>query len=304
MSQVPHIGDDEKLDAAKGYAVIDQFEPTSRDGAKMDLSIRYTELRHSGLSHSDALVALGDTLQQWYPGSQRPEGWPVVPPPPPPSTADLSRLRVEDNQRYFAHGSGRFEWREISAFSLLSRLLRGERDYVRDWLFRRRAEGFTVTRVILTLDGVYWRDFRCAPGMLGYWPALQLLAQLHAEAGLYMRACYLGALEPFGGVWDAQNRRDIWQGDVRSRGEAFVVEAALQLAGYTHIVGELANEPTQIGMRDAWANGALVSLGRKVAKTTRAADSWRRSITPMPTWTANTPCRAGSGSSGGCPSTG
>ena len=183
----------------------------------------------------------------------------------------LTRLRVEDNARYFANDAGRFEWREITAFSLLSRLLRGEREWVKGWLRRRRAEGFTITRVIGTLDGGYWagpqnplgQSFRCAPDMPGYWLMLDDLVALHAEAGLYMRFCFLGALEPFGGVW-YPDRRDVYEGSVRSKAEAYVVEAAQRLGVHSHVVGELANEPTQIGMRYAWDNGALVSLGRKV----------------------------------------
>jgi hypothetical protein len=94
MSQIPHIGDDEKLDAAKGYDVIDQFEQASPDGAKMDLSIRYVELRHGGLSHLAALADLGDTLAAWYPTSTRPEGWPVTPPAPPPPPPGAVRKLV------------------------------------------------------------------------------------------------------------------------------------------------------------------------------------------------------------------
>lgn len=192
---------------------------------------------------------------------------PVHPPSPP--AGPLTRLRVEGNRRYVANAAGRFDWREISAFSLLSRLLTGETRYVADWLHRRKAEGFTVTRVILTLDGSYWihsphgRSFRCAPDMPGYWAALDTLAVLHADAGLYLRACFLGALEPFGGVW-WPDRRDVYEGEVRRKAEAFVVDAAQRLHAYEHVIGELANEPTQIGMRHAWDNGALVSLGKKV----------------------------------------
>ena len=188
---------------------------------------------------------------------------PISGAPAPVPGGPLSRLRVEGNRRYFRNDAGRFDWREISAFSLLSRVLKGEDGYVRSWLGQRRAEGFTVTRVILTLDGDYWRDFRSAPDMPGYWQALDRLVQMHADAGLYMRACFLGALEPFGGVW-YPDRRDVYEGDVRRKAEAFVVEAAQRLGGHAHVIGELSNEPTQIGMRHAWDNGALVSLGKKV----------------------------------------
>lgn len=184
-------------------------------------------------------------------------------PAPVAPSGPLTRLRVEDNRRYFRNDAGRFDWREITAFSLLSRLLRGEDAYVRTWLRNRRAEGFTITRVILTLDGDYWRAFRCAPDMPGYWEQLERLVALHAEAGLYMRACFIGAVEPFGGIW-YQDRRDVFEGNVRAKAEQFVVDAAQRLGRHANVVGELDNEPTQIGMRGAWDNGAIVSLGRKV----------------------------------------
>jgi hypothetical protein len=186
-----------------------------------------------------------------------------------PAASGLSRLRVEANRRYFANDAGRFDWREITAFSLLSRLLRSEREVVTRWLRRRRAEGFTVTRVIGTLDGGYWagaenplgQSFRCAPDMPDYWRRLDELVALHADAGLYMRFCYLGALEPFGGVW-YPDRRDVFDGDVQRKAEAYVVEAAQRLGVHAHVVGELANEPTQIGMRHSWPK--LIALGRRV----------------------------------------
>lgn len=195
--------------------------------------------------------------------------WQVeLPDEPTPPRPALSRLRVEDNRRWFANDAGRFDWREVSAFSLLSRLLVGEHDHVRAWLEDMRAAGVTVARVLLTLDGDYWtrsplggRSFRSAPDMAGYWQRLDELAALTAEAGIYLRACFIGAVEPFGGVWHA-DRRDVWAGDVRSRGEAFAVEAAQRLGAWAHVLGELANEPAQIGLRDSF--GDLIALGRKV----------------------------------------
>lgn len=189
-------------------------------------------------------------------------------PLPPVGASSLTRLRVEGNARWFANAAGRFDWREVSAFSLLSRLLTGEEQHVRDYLVGMRARGFTVVRVILTLDGDYWtrsplggRSFRCAPDMPGYWQHLDRLVELTGAAGLYLRAVFLGAVEPFGGVWHP-DRRDVWSGDVRRRGEAFTVEAAQRLNRHAHVIGELANEPGQIGMRESFDE--LIALGRKV----------------------------------------
>lgn len=186
----------------------------------------------------------------------------------PPTGEPLTRMRVESNKRWFANARGRFDWREVSAFSLLARLLAGEEDLVRAFIRLMRAYGFTVLRGILTLDGDYWtrsplggRSFRSAPDMPGYWQMLDRLVAIAAEEGMYLRVVFLGAVEPFGGVWHP-DRRDVWNGDVRRRGEAFVVEAAQRLAAHPHVIGELANEPGQIGMRESF--DALIALGRKV----------------------------------------
>ena len=225
-------------------------------------------------AHGKYLVAEGgggsvvranrDAIGPWEQFTPSAEWWDQHPP------VTLTRLHVEANKRYFANDAGRFDWREITAFSLLSRLLTGEVDYVRQWLHRRRAEGFTVTRVICTLDGGYWHDhcpagrsFRCAPDMPGYWTAFDLLVQLHAEAGLYLPACFLGALEPFGGIW-YPDRRDVYTGPVRTKAEQFVLECVTRLVNVPHVIGELANEPTQIGLRDSWP--ALVTLGGRAKK--------------------------------------
>lgn len=186
-------------------------------------------------------------------------------PGPPPVT--LARMRVEDNARWFGTDAGRFDYREISAFSLLSRVLVGEDAYARDWLTMARGFGCTVARVIVTLDGDYWtrsplgRSFRCAPDMPGYWAALDRLGAIAAEVGIYLRLVFIGAVEPFGGVWYT-DRRDVWHGSVREKGEAFCVEVAQRCASWPHAIYELANEPAQIGLRDSF--GDLIALGRKV----------------------------------------
>lgn len=180
----------------------------------------------------------------------------------------LPALHVEANARWFATADGkRFDYREITAFSLLSRLLAGEEAYVRDHLRMVKRLGFTVVRVILTLDGDYWtttpmgRPLRSAPDMPGYWEALDTLARVTAEEGVYLRAVLIGAVQPFGGVWHA-DRRDVWSGAVQERGERFAIEAATRLSSHPHVILELANEPTEIGMRDSVDD--LVALGRAV----------------------------------------
>ena len=193
---------------------------------------------------------------------------PPVDPPVEPPVVPLPALRVESNARWFATDAGRFDWREVSAFSLLSRLLAGEDAQVRAYLREVKGLGFTVVRVILTLDGDYWtrsplggRSFRSAPDMPGYWIAVDRLVELTQREGLYLRVVFFGAVEPFGGTW-YPDRRDVWSGDVRARGEAFALEAATRLADASNVVFELANEPGQIGMRDSFDD--LIALGRAV----------------------------------------
>jgi len=238
-------------------AEVDRIAPTDWGGL-FDLGVQYGQRRQAGITPVRALHETGAWVVQWY-GGDNP--WSM---PPAPA---LTRLRVEDNRRWFANDNGRFDYREVSAFSLLSRLLTGERNYVRDYLRAMRGYGFTVVRVILTLDGDYWgganrhgRSFRCAPDMPSYWQQLDVLVAMCAEEGLYLRAVFVGAVEPFGGTW-YPDRRDVWNGDVRRKGEEFMVECAQRLGPHAHVIGELANEPGQIGMRESFEE--LVAAGRR-----------------------------------------
>lgn len=172
--------------------------------------------------------------------------------------APLSRLRVEDNARWFANDQGRFDWREVSCFVLVGMVLAGRVTEARALLAGHRAMGFTVVRVFVInpiQPYVSWAQ------MDGFWPALDLAVALCAEAGLYLRASLINATEDFGGVWHP-DRRDVWSGTVRSKGEQFAVECAQRLAPQPHVVLELANEPGQIGMRDSFED--LIRLGKKV----------------------------------------
>lgn len=183
------------------------------------------------------------------------------PDPEPGPAPEMSRLVVESNRRYFANAQGRFDWREVSRFSCLARLMRGEHGIVRELLRADKAIGFTMTRQIITLWGDYWSDFLQGPKMPGYFAGLHDLVQMHQQEGLYVRICILGALDWAGGTWEA-DRRDFYTGDVRRQCEAFALEVARQLAPYPNVVLEIANEPTQIGMRDSWP--AIVSLGHQI----------------------------------------
>lgn len=184
----------------------------------------------------------------------------LAPPPPPPAPAAAwLRVRERDGRRYFETVDGAlYDWREVSEFAALSRMLRGEAADVERLLRLLKAQGFTQTRVMLTLDGDYWHahnpigySLRAAPDMPGYWTQLDALLRLHAQVGLRTRLVIFGALEPFGGAWDPIARRDIFSGQVQARAEAFALEVARFVAGRPEVVLEMANEPAAIGMKDS-----------------------------------------------------
>jgi hypothetical protein len=150
----------------------------------------------------------------------------------------------------------------VSAFALYARWLQGQQAECLAFARILRSEGVTVLRVILTLDGDYWRHFRCAPDLPGYWEQLVPFVRAMGAEGLYVRAVLLGDLEPFGGAPDWTRRPDIFRGEVRRLAEEFCVRAAGALAAENNVVLELVNEPIQIGMRDSLS--MLVSLGARV----------------------------------------
>lgn len=230
----------------QGRQLVERMRPDI--GGIYDFGAQYGERRERRMPIERAQYEVGAWVAQWPQYTNGVNPWP--PPAVPP--ADLSRLLVEPNRRYFRNDSGRFQWREISLFSCLARVLRGEGEsHVRPLLREARAMGFTITRQFGTLWGDYWRDFLQGPNLPGFWDGLHWLANAHLEEGLYMRFCYLAALDPFGGRWD-ESRRDIFQGAVRDRAVAYLLDAARELAQYPHIVGELINEPDHTGFRDSW----------------------------------------------------
>lgn len=192
-------------------------------------------------------------------------------PGPIPSTS--KPLKISDGRRWFKTDDGLFDWREVSAFSLQSRMQRGEDSQVRALLKEYRALGFTVTRVMLTLGGDYWEgragsplnySLRSCPDDGRFWTNLDKLLNMHVEEGMRTRLVIFGALECFGGVWDPQARRDIYQGEVKRKAEDFAIQLVTRLRDQnrTHVQLELANEPAAIGMRDS--SRALRDLGRRV----------------------------------------
>ncbi len=189
------------------------------------------------------------------------EKWPITMTRP---VSAVERLEVEkSNDRWFRAGGERFDWREASAFGLYSRYLQGQVDEVRTYMRVMRSYGFTMLRVLFTLDGEYWAQLRCAPDMPGYWEKRHEFLAMAASEGLHIRATLLGALEPFGlRNYDWNRRPDVFTGDIQRRAEDFCVRFVSDLDDVENLVIEQANEPSQIGMKSSF--GKLVALGRAV----------------------------------------
>lgn len=183
-----------------------------------------------------------------------------VPPPDPPGPGPitLTQLRVEGNKRWFANDAGRFDYREYSAFALLGMLQHGDEAGVRANLQGARAMGFTVARVFLAYR---YNGPHAGPDQPDYFNNLTRLIRMADAEGMYLRLTFIAATEPWGGVW-YQDRRDIWSGSVRAGGEQFVMDTTRHICGQPGVIGELANEPGQIGMRESFHE--LVALGRRV----------------------------------------
>lgn len=186
---------------------------------------------------------------------------PTPTPTPTPTPAVTRALRIHPDLRYFAYAdTGEVaDYRELSAFSLLGQTMFEGIDVADAWIQHVQAAGFNAGRVAATFT--LYPGGMVDPARPGYWEAVHALTQRAASRGFYLRWTLWMASEPFGGVW-YPDRRDIWQGDVRRRGEEFGYEFVRQVAGYNNVLIELANEPGEIGMRDSFA--ALVAFGSRI----------------------------------------
>lgn len=181
------------------------------------------------------------------------------PPPPPPAPSTLGHVGVEDNKRWFRTETGRLDYREYTAFSLLGQLQHGDEGSVRANLQGMRQRGFTVARVLVTYR---YNGPWAGPEQPNFYPSLDRLLQIAGEEGMYVRLVYIGGLDSWGGVWDPVRRTDIFKGSVRAGAEAFVREITGHVCGRPGLLIELANEPGQIGMRDSFH--LLQAMGHEV----------------------------------------
>lgn len=182
----------------------------------------------------------------------------------PPVVGELPALHVEDNARWFAQRNGlRFDWREVTAFGLYALWLK-DKAAVRAFWRAMASYGFTVQRVVFSLDNQFWRFFdrTVGPDDPRFWEELRPFLDEAASQGLYTRAVMIGDLGPFGGVPDWERRPDIFKSDVRRSAEDFCIAFVASLFDVPHVIFEIANEPIQIGMRDSL--GAIVELGGRL----------------------------------------
>lgn len=211
-------------------------------------------------------------LATWQSTAEYQHEWPAWearqhPPAPAPGAGGSSErpdtrlpLRVDRTKRWFDTDLGLFDWREISAFSLLAHYIAGDNVAVSNWMARASAAGCTVIRVLATLGGDYWegraqrytgRSLRCGdqPGFFG---ALVPFTRLAASHGLKVRWVIFGDLGPVIGEelrGELDARRDVARGNqrVQDRCRAFVDRFVRELAGEPSVVYEIANEYRNIG---------------------------------------------------------
>lgn len=189
----------------------------------------------------------------------------VHPPEPKPIPKTAGRLRVEDNRRWLRNDVGRFDYRELTAFSLHSLWRQGQQEYCRNYVREMRRLGSTVLRVIGELDGWYWdrgpdgKAYGDGPRFAGFYESWDPMIDMFADEGMYMRLCFLGGLQGFGAP---DGRDDYFSESVREQAEAYVLRLAGQVKDRAHVSGELVNEPIQTGFRNSFDK--LIDLGRRV----------------------------------------
>ena len=196
----------------------------------------------------------------------------VEPEPGPTPGPTPTSLTVEANKRWFANAAGRFDYRELSLFALLSLWITDKKDEAIRVVDQALVERFNVARIIITLDGGYWtetakqltgRSLRCAPDMPDYEEGLVDIVRYLAGRGMYARIVMIGAVEPFGGIW-YPDRRDVWVGtSVQTKGEAFQRRVCMLLKDEPNVLLEQSNEPLQIGLRHSASVQTRMALDLK-----------------------------------------
>ncbi|MGE3275958.1 MAG: hypothetical protein AB7O67_12650 [Vicinamibacterales bacterium] len=162
------------------------------------------------------------------------------------------------------------DYREVSAFALYARWLKGEEAHVRRYAAAMRREGVTALRVMLTLGGPFWdrRGFHVGPDAgERFYQELPRFVDALGHEGLYVRLTLIAAIEPLGAT--VPDRSDHFTAATAAAAETMVRRVAPLVGGRSHVLFEIANEWNHIGMADSAE--AVVRLGRIVAETAPAA---------------------------------
>lgn len=213
-----------------------------------------------------------ESLVEWWKSTEEyksmaPTYFPEPSPTPDPEPVTVTQFAVA-NTRWFNQ-----DYREVSAFTLYSRWLRGERDHVRAYMQRCKDKGFTTLRVILTLGGPYWEhtplgySLACGPQIDGFYDHLVEFTQEAAKLGLHIRYVLLGDLHMFvppHKYADLDARRDVLDGADRDAIRLYVIKTVRTLTYEPNILWEIANEYGNIGLSRSEA--FIVELGQLVKR--------------------------------------
>ncbi len=171
------------------------------------------------------------------------------------------RLRVEDNKRWFANDAGRFDYREISAFTLYARWLMGQEAHVIEWARKAKAHKANVLRVILTLGGDYWDEMPkkwfghglpCGPRVPGFYDRLGEFCDAMAAEGLYVRLVVFGDIHEFvpRHLWPELDRRgDGTDSASKNVMREYVRQTVERVKNKENVILEMANEYGNIGFQ-------------------------------------------------------
>ena len=166
---------------------------------------------------------------------------PPVPPVPLVAAVVRGRLRF-DTKAHYPDGA-EFQWRGVTAFGLAEQVAHGREAEASAWMTARRAQGFTIVRVLAMNFG--WLNLPPADGRA----ALPRLFQLAKDADVYVLIVALAGTK--------DRPRSFLDDQVRAVGQA--------CAAFDNCVLEIGNEPYHSSQHDALKlPSTLASLRAKV----------------------------------------
>ena len=244
----PYISDAEFENAAGRIEVHRHYAPREPRVTRVDRlgygrwMTDYLTARARGSDHEHAIRAVEKSLDDATDGDE---------PGPPGDPWDVPIIKRDGRVFVDVADGALHDYREISAFMLLARLLRGEdiRPILRGWRQRR----FNRVRVLGMVGTSFWtgRGWDLRPSMPGYDHALDRLFSICGEEDMGVRFTLFA---------DAQ----VCMPDpAEQRRHAALVSSIA--AGYPHVILEMANEPDFNGWGQEW--------GATLAELAKAVDS-------------------------------